>query len=1096
MPDYMSNYTGLKIDEIIAKGISLDIISNGWFKITSTPESPINLNEITTLGNYCIVNYINGNPFSSYTPINISVININGILTQLVVVINRTYKREYNEVLEQWNEWTIGENTSYIYIQDTEPSDPIQYTLWIDTTTPELFIFKIYNGVSWSEIIPVDAMHQSVYDTTNKNTDFYEYTDNIMTEMNSVYSSDFSNAIINSVNTLGLTYGSKASTFGNGIYIVLDYGNNIALRTLDFITYDTISLPVSANWSDIIYANGLFVAIATGPVNFVLTSTDGIIWTQRSLPDSTDCTSISYGNGLFVIFNNASSTIYTSVNGTEWSQSTTSVSSDWSDSMYNENNFVVVSSSSDDILKSTDGVVWENLNNEIAGINAITYGCGLFITIPSTIPFNNVIVSNDGITWESILLPISISAKTISFCNGLFIIPDTISTSLLISNNGIEWTQYQSPIISDWDSISYDFGKIIIVSNTNTNNMYQIDLDCIVLSQKMAEHINNYDRHVSLLEKNNWNAKVTQSQLTSGLSGVETECNSYTDGKVSTLTSVVSDLSGRVDTNTGIINTHVGNGDIHVTSELKDLWNSKAAGDHQHLSDSRVEIDASDITSGVIDLARIPVGAKERLEQVADDEARFALTIETVQTGDMVYVIDTMNFYYVIDDTQLSTENGYKFYTGGTATNIPWSSITNKPTTIETFGITDAYAKTEINNIENDTIYEIETYSDNEIDYHINNVELFDTGIVQQGSNGDNRILTAAYGNGIFLLGGIGGYYQLSYDGINWIGSRIGTADIGKIIYGNGKFIFLVNDSTPGYVTTDGISFTSTTLPVSKSFFAGAYGNELFVAVSSDGNNIISTSDGISWNSYTPNLNTTIYSIAYGNNKFIIKTHEVNTSTTTLYSSTDGSLLTTIETDAFTDTGNVISLVYGNDLFVVTFYNSGISKVVTSTDGISWTQHTISTSALFRSLSYGNGLFVDFSEDSNVAITSPDGINWTVRTLDKTDTWRSSVYGNGLFVCGSSTTLTDIVYVEYNKDNMNNILLEQQAKIDVTNNLLQESLYMHDGLTPVKDALVLNTTDIIANTNELNALKSDIIDIQTNLTEAESLSEDILALTE
>lgn len=37
--------------------------------------------------------------------------------------------------------------------------------------------------------------------------------------------------------------------------------------------------------------------------------------------------------------------------------------------------------------------------------------------------------------------------------------------------------------------------------------------------------------------------------------------------------------------------------------------------------------------------------------------------------------------YFVIDDTKLNTEAGYTVYTAGTATSVPWSGVTGKPST-------------------------------------------------------------------------------------------------------------------------------------------------------------------------------------------------------------------------------------------------------------------------------------------------------------------------------------------------------------------------------------------------------------------------------
>lgn len=91
--------------------------------------------------------------------------------------------------------------------------------------------------------------------------------------------------------------------------------------------------------------------------------------------------------------------------------------------------------------------------------------------------------------------------------------------------------------------------------------------------------------------------------------------------------------------------------------------------------------DASKITSGTISIDRLPKGALERLSIVANTAARLALTSSDVQNGDTVKQTDTGIMYYVKDDTKLSTEAGWEPYTAGTATSVPWSGITGKPST-------------------------------------------------------------------------------------------------------------------------------------------------------------------------------------------------------------------------------------------------------------------------------------------------------------------------------------------------------------------------------------------------------------------------------
>lgn len=96
-------------------------------------------------------------------------------------------------------------------------------------------------------------------------------------------------------------------------------------------------------------------------------------------------------------------------------------------------------------------------------------------------------------------------------------------------------------------------------------------------------------------------------------------------------------------------------------------------------------LDASKITSGTINIERLPKGALERLVIVANQIARFALTTADVQEGDTVKQSDTGVMYFVINSTKLDNEAGYSVYTAGAATSVPWSGVTNAPTKVSQF---------------------------------------------------------------------------------------------------------------------------------------------------------------------------------------------------------------------------------------------------------------------------------------------------------------------------------------------------------------------------------------------------------------------------
>ncbi len=158
----------------------------------------------------------------------------------------------------------------------------------------------------------------------------------------------------------------------------------------------------------------------------------------------------------------------------------------------------------------------------------------------------------------------------------------------------------------------------------------------------------------------------------SKLSGIESGANKYTHPTsgvtASSYTKVTVDVNGHVTTGSNPT-TLSGYGITDAASKT-----------HSHVSNDITSLDASKLT-GTISVDRLPHGALERLIVVANDTERLALTTSQIQKGDTVKVTATEKMYYVVDDTKLSSEDGYEIYTAGTASSVDWSGVTNKPTT-------------------------------------------------------------------------------------------------------------------------------------------------------------------------------------------------------------------------------------------------------------------------------------------------------------------------------------------------------------------------------------------------------------------------------
>ena len=138
----------------------------------------------------------------------------------------------------------------------------------------------------------------------------------------------------------------------------------------------------------------------------------------------------------------------------------------------------------------------------------------------------------------------------------------------------------------------------------------------------------------------------------------------------------ITNLQDTLDGKASSSHTHT----ITNVTGLQAVLDGKAASSHTHGDADITSVDASKIT-GTISIDHLPQGALDRLVRVDDDAARFKLTTENVQLGDTVKVKSSGLMYYVADESKLGEEAGYEPYTAGSATSVPWSGVTGKPST-------------------------------------------------------------------------------------------------------------------------------------------------------------------------------------------------------------------------------------------------------------------------------------------------------------------------------------------------------------------------------------------------------------------------------
>ena len=267
------------------------------------------------------------------------------------------------------------------------------------------------------------------------------------------------------------------------------------------------------------------------------------------------------------------------------------------------------------------------------------------------------------------------------------------------------------------------------------------------------------------------------------------------------------------------------------------------------------------------------------------------------------------------------------------------------------------------------------------------------TWTTQTSNFGPSDIFSVAYGNNLWVAGGMAGELRTSTDAITWT-TRASNFDgnyIYSVAYGNNLWV-AAGMNGQLRTSTDAITWTTQTSEFGFTIIASvAYGGNLWVAGGYDGQLRTST-DAITWTTQTSTFGSNfITALAYANNTWVAggQYGELRTST--------DAITWTTQTSTFPST--IQSIAYGNNLWVAGGRYGG--ELRTSTDAITWTTQTSTFPSTIQSIAYGNNLWVAGGRYSGELRTSTDAITWTTQTSNFDIYIINSVaFGNNLWVAG------------------------------------------------------------------------------------------------
>lgn len=236
-----------------------------------------------------------------------------------------------------------------------------------------------------------------------------------------------------------------------------------------------------------------------------------------------------------------------------------------------------------------------------------------------------------------------------------------------------------------------------------------------------------------------------------------------------------------------------------------------------------------------------------------------------------------------------------------------------------------------------------------------------------------------------------------------WTNTQISSssASFSSLAYGSGKFVTINGSaSATGFYSSAGVSWSTSTLPASRSWLDVDYGGGKFVAVAQNSKTGAYSTDGVNWQEFVFPTNNNLQSLGYGGGKFVAIPYWIGAWVTNSGAySTDGVTWTSMNLPA----SNIgwTDVAYGNGRFIVSSSND---KAIYSDDGINWSfASTMSTAVGWASVAFGIDKFVAIG--SNLVAYSSTGVVWSTVSIP-TRTWAKVRYGKGRFVAVANNSIT------------------------------------------------------------------------------------------
>ena len=524
---YRIGYSGPEVDELLQKAYNFSVVNNGWAKLESSNINPVDLDSLVTQGNYSISFWQNG-PIQLTTngPINVSVTkdSSNNKIYQTIYDAGKIYTRETSTTSFS-NTWVEKQNNTDLDIGSSTPQNPIDNYIWIDTSGDEPVI-KVYKEISgnWIPVSAADLAKASIYDPHGIKQPIDTYLSQKIADADlSKAEEDYNAHLIDgesSGNPIHVTTEEKAKwnagiskddaatvlgEFKSDMNRYADEKVNESAQTVGNIStrVDTVSNNIDTHIANNAIhitaedantfdnkAAGDHKHLNDGSVTVSAANIVGLIpierldpsvlernYTVTSYEEMMALTKNEIQNGDSVFINGTKQSAWFVVDDTKLGEETykaeentiSDTSRLWYSVCYGNGKFVAVADDSY-FAYSTDGITWTEgtISSTSRYWYSICYGNGMFVTVAYNT--NYFAYSTDGITWTEISNGgYAYFWYSVCYGNGKFVAIADSTNYFAYSTDGINWTE---GTISDtsrkWRSVCYGNDKFVTVAyNTN-----------------------------------------------------------------------------------------------------------------------------------------------------------------------------------------------------------------------------------------------------------------------------------------------------------------------------------------------------------------------------------------------------------------------------------------------------------------------------------------------------------------------------------------------------------------------------------------------------------------------------------------------------